>query len=63
MPNAGSVLYAVGAFDGYRGGVAQQYKVCALATIFPSTHYASRRWSLMVVVRFVEHDFWSRMLA
>jgi hypothetical protein len=37
MPNAGSVLYAVGAFDGYQGGVAQQYKVCALATLFPPT--------------------------
>lgn len=33
----GPCCFAVGVFDGYQGGIAQQYKVCALATLFPPT--------------------------
>lgn len=36
-PMPGPCSFAVGAYDGYQGGIAQQYKVCALATLFPPT--------------------------
>lgn len=32
-PMPGPCYFAVGAFDGYQGGVAQQYKVCAHPTL------------------------------